>query len=207
MRTKDGIFFSPNYQFIDLNWDDQDDLIDAFEDRINGFYFEPAEKFKEKFDAFSKGLICLSIIDLLSKIETNSNDVGYRYEHWLKKNINNFDSPNPDDPQKTIAYRFYKEFRNILVHECLIENAGQFSYDYNIITCFIKDEDRHIMVINPQILLLSLQKSAKLFFEKLRSDLNSYNFFKDWMMEHFFQDFESSKRNKKGIYDDLGFCK
>lgn len=194
MRTKDGIFFSPNYRFIDINWNNPDNLIDAFEDRINGFYFEPAESLNETFQAFSKGLICISLIDLLSKIETNSDSVGSRYEFWLKKHFSEFNELNPDNQNQTTAYRFYKEFRNSLVHECMIANAGQFSYEYNKMIHFIRDENKHIMVINPEFLIISLQKAFNNYIMLIKEDESEYQSFLNFMRKNFLIDFESAYR-------------
>lgn len=57
MRTKDGLFFSPNYRFFDIGWNNQEKIIDAFQDRINGFYFKPARVLNQNQQAFAAGLV------------------------------------------------------------------------------------------------------------------------------------------------------
>lgn len=196
MRIEDDIHFSPSYRFSDLEWDDQETLINAFEERIYFYYLELAKSLNKQFQAFSRGLICLSLIDLFSKIETNSKKVGYRYEFWLLNHINELNIRNPDNLEQSVPRRFYLEFRNSLVHECLIDKGGQFSYDYNSIVHFIKQSNSHIMIINPMLLLSSIINYSQLFFENLRVDEAQFNNLRNWMFSGFKQDFKNSNKNK-----------
>ncbi len=43
MRIDNKIYFSPNIRFTDIDWDDKCKLIDAFKDRVEGFYLKPAK--------------------------------------------------------------------------------------------------------------------------------------------------------------------
>ena len=43
MRIKDIVHFSPNYKYEYINLDDKNCLIEAFEDRVGGFYLKPIE--------------------------------------------------------------------------------------------------------------------------------------------------------------------
>jgi len=195
MRTKDCIYFSPEYQFIKLKWDNKETLIAAFEDRINGFYFEPAEKLNRKNQAFAAGIICLSVMDLLANIENGSQGVGYRFKYWLRMNIQEFDQPDPDGIYHNLAHRFYKEFRNSLVHECRIKNAGQFSYDYKEIIHFIKDSQRSIMIVNPNLLLHSLKEAFNKYITIIKDDDSEYQKFHRMMNRNFFIDFDCAERD------------
>ena len=145
-------------------------------------------------------MICISLIDLLTKFEKNSNVVGKRYSNWLSNNITLFAALNPDHNNNqgnykiTLAYRFYEEFRCCIVHECRISNAGQFSYDYDIVLKLINDSERHIMVVNPKYLLISLKNIFTEYIEKLRNDKNEYENFQNIIYEDFKDDFEYSNR-------------
>lgn len=192
MRDKDGIYFSPKFRFLDLKWNNKENLIDAFEDRINGFYFEPAEYLNEQNQAFAAGLISLSIIDLLTN--NNSNEVGIHFKYWLRSNVREFNRPDPDSIYHNLAHRFYGEFRNCLIHECRIKNAGQFSYNYNKLIHFIPDFDRHIMVINPKLLISSLKMAFQSYIKTVEEDDFEYKKFHKMMNKNFYTDFESANR-------------
>lgn len=190
MREKDGIYFSPRYKFLKLDWNNSDCLINAFEDRVIGFYFEPAENLNQNNQAFASGLISLSIIDLLAN--NNSNEVGFHFKYWLRTNIKEFNRSDPDGIYHNLSHRFYKEFRNCLIHECRIQNAGQFSYNYDKLIKLIPDSDRHIMVVNPKILLFSLKKAFNSYIEDLRVNESEYKKFHKMMKKKFYTDFESA---------------
>lgn len=53
MRTKDGLYFAPGCTYMNLNFEDKNELINAFYSRINGFYFEPANKLNGKYESFA----------------------------------------------------------------------------------------------------------------------------------------------------------
>lgn len=90
-------------------------MIEAFEDRVNGFYLKPIEEFNKIGYGFASGIICVTTIDFLARIAIGSDKVGERLRVWLKDNI----SANDD-----LANRFSKDFRNGLVHEGRIKNCG-----------------------------------------------------------------------------------
>lgn len=191
MREKDGIYFSPKYKFIKLDWNNEVCLIDAFEDRVIGFYFEPAEKLNKINQAFASGLISLSIIDLLAS--NNSNDVGFHFKYWLRTNIKEFNRPDPDGIYHNLSHRFYKEFRNCLIHECRIKNAGQFSYTYDKLIKFIHDSDRHIMIVNPEILLSSLKIAFQSYIKNIKENESEYKKFHKMMKNNFYTEFERAQ--------------
>ena len=131
MRVNNILLFSPVYKFSDLNWDDEKILIGAFKDRVKGFYIEPAEKLNDDKNGFAAGILCVTTIDFLARITIGADNVGERIERWLSKCITEFNQNDPDDRSRTLARRFYKEFRNGLVHEGRIKNCGQFSDNFN----------------------------------------------------------------------------
>lgn len=71
---------------FDIEWNNQEKIIDAFQDRINGFYFKPASVLNKNKQAFAAGVICITIIDLLTKFDHDYNRVRKRYtQGWLIK--------------------------------------------------------------------------------------------------------------------------
>lgn len=131
MSTVDEeLLFAPGLKYSEIKWDDDDALIEAFKDRVKGFYLDPAKNLNasEKY-AFATGVLCVSTIDLLAclTISCNSGTVGMRFKQWIKDHITAFDNSDPNS--EILADKFYDEFRNGLVHEGRIKNVGQFSYD------------------------------------------------------------------------------
>lgn len=190
MRMEEEVYISPTDTFLDIKWDDPDKLISIFSNRINGFYFEPAEMLNNNGNAFAAGIICLSLIDLFSNIHNGSNKVGFNFKYWLRTNIPEFDQIDPDGIYHNLAHRFYKEFRNSLVHECRIRNAGQFSYDYKSIIYFIGNTERHIMIVNPQILLFNLKEAFDNYLAIITENETEYQKFYRMMRRNFNIDFE-----------------
>jgi hypothetical protein len=124
--------------------------------------------------AFSVGLLCSTAIDFFSAIEFYpSQSVGTRYEDWLLNRIPILDQADPNNPGQTLAKRFYKDFRNGLVHEGRIKNAGQFTFQDGL---FTDDQLFNIvegaMVINP-VILFNLVTDA---FDEYRSEVVSSEF-------------------------------
>lgn len=41
MRIEDGIYFSPNVKYYDVDFNHPEELVEAFRDRIKQYYIEP----------------------------------------------------------------------------------------------------------------------------------------------------------------------
>jgi len=190
MRVGDILYFSPNYKFSVLNWDDKKILIDAFKDRVKGFYIEPAEKLNDDKNGFAAGVLCVTTIDFLARITIGSDNPGERIERWLRKCITEFNQNDPDDQSRTLARRFYKEFRNGLVHEGRIKNCGQFSNNFSEL---IHMEDK-IMVINSVLLLEAIKTSFETYMDNVENDTSLFHQFRRALIRDFGDDVEWAKR-------------
>ena len=187
---KGELQFSPNHTFkeIDIALKNKDKLalIDAFKDRISGFYLNPAKELnKNDFNAFAMGILCVSTIDCLACIINCKPQVGKRFEEWVRKNLTEFDKPNPDNKSKTLAYRFYDEFRCGLVHEGRIKNSGQFSYKYNELVCMLKG----VMLVNPDIMLKKINDSFEIYISKVKTEDTEFEKLNDYL-ENFDKEIE-----------------
>jgi len=190
MRVGDILYFSPKYKFSVLNWDDKKILIDAFKDRVKGFYIEPAEKLNDDKNGFAAGVLCVTTIDFLARITIGSDNAGERIERWLRKCITEFNQNDPDDRSRTLARRFYKEFRNGLVHEGRIKSCGQFSDNYSEL---IHREDK-IIVINPVLLLEAIKTSFGTYMDNVENDTSLFHRFRCALIRDFGDDVEWAKR-------------
>ncbi len=127
-NVDDELLFAPGLKYSEIKWDDDDALIEAFKERVKGFYLDPAQNLNDsKKYPFATGVLCVSTIDLLAclTISCNSGTVGIRFKQWIKEHITAFDSPNPNS--ELVADKFYDEFRNGLVNEGRIKNAMFFA--------------------------------------------------------------------------------
>lgn len=178
MRIGDVLFFAPNHRFADLNLGDSTSLIKAFKARVEGFYLVPARKLLEADDAFAAGVICVTLIDFIARYSSGGKEaVGARFTSWLKDNIAEFKDPDPLKPLRTLAGRFYDDFRNGLVHEGRIKNLGQFStdlrepHDFPARLLALIDGG---MIVNPALLIGKTDEAITRYFESVLKDVSEF---------------------------------
>lgn len=173
MRTQDGFYFSPQNTFMSLHFDNKKGLINAFYSRIEGFYIKPAIKLDGTFEAFASGALCVCAIDILARLEYGDNTgVGDRFKKWvrayLKSDFNDFGNEVKQYHQHvTFDDILYECFRNGLVHEGVIKQGFQFSYETGKKLFYVESE---IVVINPKVLLSKVYDSLNVFVKKLKDD-------------------------------------
>ena len=190
MRIGDLLHFSPNFKFSELDWNDSDRLIEAFEDRVLGFYLNPAEKLCKNGDGFACGVLCSTAIDFVAGIETEERDVGPRIKEWLSSHIGDFARNISATSNRTFAELFYLNFRNGLIHEGRIKELGQFSYDTPEIVS-MKDG---VMLVNPQLLLTEVKSAFLRYCDKLRNDESILNEFRRNMIRNFGEEVNRAKQ-------------
>jgi hypothetical protein len=156
----------------------------------------PARKLNnEKNSAFAVGVLCVATIDFLARIETGSDKVKERFGEWIKNNIEKFNKRDPDNVSQTLAQRFYDEFRNGLVHEGRIKNAGQFSYDCNELVDTIKASGAGtVMRINPDCLLGAIAVAIERYLCRLRAEKFVFEVFKCALIRDFGRDYEYASK-------------
>jgi len=143
--------FSTNYNLIDVN---KDNVIKAFKERIENYYFKPIEMLLNQKDfGFAATSLLASLVDIFAKTQkhdTTNIKNRNKYIEWIKKNLE-FDTKVSKD--------FYENFRCGLLHAGCIESGGQISYEPNEL--WVQDK-KHI-VINPKYL-----------YQKLKTIFNDY---------------------------------
>lgn len=152
MRTGDVLYFSPHFRFSDLDVGDTGKLIEALRDRLMGFYLEPASRLLKTGDAFAAGLLCCTAVDFVALCSGDEHP-----EMWLRKNIRDFGG------DEELASKFWKWFRDGLVHEGRIKAFGQFSMDFPNLLKVVGPA----LVVNPQLLLEAIQGAFQSYFEQL----------------------------------------
>lgn len=187
MKVGDILYFSPNYKFNQIDWDNKEELIKAFKDRVDGFYLNPADDLNKKEYGFVAGLVCVTTIDFIARISVGGK-VGYRFKKWLCKNIPHFNKKDPNNSNKTLAKRFYDEFRNGLVHEGRIKDCGQFSYEFKD-TISVNDG---VMLINPEILLKDIKKAFEEYIREVKENQEAFGKLKEALKRDFQGDVDYS---------------
>jgi hypothetical protein len=161
MRLEDVVYFSPEFKFSDLDFTNEEFLIRAFRDRIEGYYLKAAEDALAHDHFFACGLLCCSVIDLLADKVS-----GLPPGLWVHQNIERFKT------DKKLAIDFWICFRHGLSHEGRVKNlkksvrSGQFSCDFDQ---FVVAED-NMIVVNPRLLL---QETRSAFDRFCSSDQKS----------------------------------
>lgn len=138
MRIGDFLYFSPHYRFSDLDFDKPDVVANAFQDRVEGFYFQPAGRLVESEDGFAAGLVICAGIEFIATAWRKQ-----KPEDWLKSNLQVF------AVDKFLANQFWQNFRHGLAHEGRIKSFGQFSLALR--ETVVKYSGT--LIVNPKLLL------------------------------------------------------
>lgn len=174
MREEDKLHFSPKYIFGDIDFNNKEKLIDAFNDRVYGFYLNPAKLLDDNRLGFACALMCAVAIDFLARLVYPNFAPGLRIRYWLKDNIPEFNNGD-------FAARFYEYFRCGLVHEGRIKNPGEFSYESSHV---VAAEDG-IVRINPSLLLKKIERALTEYLIKLQKDSVAFDNFRRCLKKDF----------------------
>jgi hypothetical protein len=164
VKVGDELFFSPKFKFKDLDWENSDQLIAAFENRVVGWYLLPASRFRDNNDGFACGVICVTAIDFLARVQSGDDNTVNRIVNWLSSEIPEFGQTCPHCGS-SFAYLFYSNFRNGLVHEGRIKKLGQFTFD-NIPGVVVVNDG--VMLVNVVLLLSNINRAFSRYISLLK---------------------------------------
>ena len=187
MNIKDIIYYSQNVMMEDLDFDDKESLLYAFQDRMENYYFLPIKQLNGLRYAFAAGILLLSLIDAFARYSTRIDEVGPRIKEWVKHNLN-LEYYSEREIEK-IAGVIYKDFRCGLLHESHIKNCGQFSYEVGSAVYL----ERDFVIINPSLLFKEIESYFQQFINDLAVDEELYGIFLDRMRK----DFEEEQKRFK----------
>jgi hypothetical protein len=156
MRIGDVLYFSPWYRFAELDFDDAETLVDAFRDRVEGFYLLPASRLLDEGHAFAGGLLSCAAIEFIATVsgEDSAPD-------WIQKNIPEFQK----DPKLT--ERFWNFFRNGLAHEGRVKSFGQGSGQFSFELPEMLTTAGSVMIVNPRSLLDAVRNTFQSYCKNL----------------------------------------
>jgi hypothetical protein len=153
MRIDDVVYFSPSTRIKDLNFDNIEALISAFKERIESYYFDPAEFLNQKKMAFASGIMTMTAIDALCYFQyPGITGNGARQRRFYFEHI--IPSLRSQTDKDCLAKDIVEFYRNGLIHEGRVKNCAQFSYDYSEMIF----EAEGFLIINPKLLLKQTQE-------------------------------------------------
>lgn len=126
MRIGDFLYFAPGLPFSNLNLDSVD-LGTNWEQRIRGFYLEPAAVLISAKHAFAAGLLIVSAIDAMSRYEATPRRVGKRFVGEEFKSFVQLELPSFS--LKKDAEDLYDKYRNGLAHEARLKRGAEFDLE------------------------------------------------------------------------------
>jgi len=181
MKVKDSLMFSPHFRFNKIDWTDGKNIIEAFEDRIRGYYIYPTRLLNKEKQAFVSTLISASVIDCISRVfSMKENNNGKNYIKWLKNNIEAFNC-NSSTYNKSLARLFYENFRNSIVHEGRAKQGFQFDYDAEELII----EKESILILNPTLLVEAIEGTFGNNLDIIKEDNERLASLKDFLIKDF----------------------
>lgn len=182
MLEKNEKMFSPKYKFSQIDPNNFTDLIEKFEDRMNGWYFNPANiLLKNKHTGFPVMAIACIIVDTLAgyfkglERDTEESD----FIEFLREKIPELHTELPLECQnkypnlrkKDYAYAIYKAFRCGILHEARIKHYGAISEEN--VELIKYDAKSGWILINPRNLVAKLEEVFNEYIKNLKNGENA----------------------------------
>jgi hypothetical protein len=146
MRIGDILYFSPNVKFADLGTAGPQLLLEAFRDRVDGYYLRPAMRSIEAGDAFAGGIVCCAAIELIADMLADQQP-----GDWLAANIPEF--------AKAETRPFWGYFRDGLIHEGRIRGNEQLSGQFSLQAPRTVEQIGSLLIVNPGLLLKAVAEA------------------------------------------------
>lgn len=196
MRIGEILYFSRGYKFEDIDFENKEQILEAFKDRIVGWYLDPAGillscsnavKEEEKMGEvigyeFAAATLIAAAIDAIARYWYGKLDneiikvrggVGRRIKKWLIKYVGkDFTKTIENRENKTLARIFYEDFRNKLVHAARVDNGGQFYSRLPEMSGKIIDynEQTNIVIVNTKELLEAVKEGLNEYIDELEKN-------------------------------------
>jgi hypothetical protein len=175
------LWFAPDRRMANIDLDDPVGLIDAFRDRVEGFFLEPARHLKtmaqEEASLFASALICAATIESLARFDPTVRNSNQPIADWLYVNIPQFCR---DVGGKSAATYFDERFRNGLVHEGYVASLGRLGNLDEVVTI-----DRDVVTVDPFLLIEEIANWLSRFQDDLKDNRRDVRAFQHRMKELF----------------------
>jgi hypothetical protein len=192
MREGDDLYFAPGLRFREVKLRERI-LAEQLRRRIEGFYLEPARLCIENGHAFAAGVLIVSTIDFLAGLDHGAEPlegrkVGKDFRGFVRSQLTSFGSGDLDQ-------RFYDEFRNGLIHEGRIKNAGEFSFN--------RDQTVRLaggrLSVNPALLLGEVQAALEEKLRRIVEDNSERRFVAGRLQSQFSKEFSLVERAQTAV--------
>ena len=149
---------------LDIRFDQVDlqggDALPAqYQQRMAGFYIEPAVVCADLGHAFAAGVLLVTCIDGMARLRYGDGVVRHRFIRLAQEELVSFQGD-------ALAERFYEDFRNGLVHEGRVKNGGQFSLEVDETV----KELQGLLLINPARLAVEVREALYQYITLLATD-------------------------------------
>jgi len=158
VKIGDILYFSPRYPFSGLDFEKPETIARAFQDRVEGFYFQAAAHLVDGCHAFAAGLVICAGVEFIAIAWGRQ-----KPPEWLRENVEAFRGNPP------LANKFWERFRHGLTHEGRVKSFGQFSCE----TEEIVSEQDDVMVVNPALLLGAVEDAFHDWCETMTPERSS----------------------------------
>lgn len=159
MDTPNGYLFAPNIEFKDLDLSDFLSIVEAFRQRIEGWFFEPiGQLMGNKDNLFVITSIECMIVDALRGFWSGKDSSGVDFVDFLVKCLK---------IRSDIAEEFYKRFRNGILHQTNIKKKSVISES---VRDFLFD-NTGVLFFNP----IGFYDQLRVYFNEYLKELKSRN--------------------------------
>lgn len=177
MRLDGKYFFSPTDEFKNLDLNEFNQIVGAFERRIRGWFFEPLEKMlaKESELFIASAVECMLVDSLSGFVYGRRNTTNTDFTSFVRSELK---FPEP------IASAFYDRFRCGILHQTSIKEKSCISLELEHESLHL--DDNNVLFFNPRNFYVMLRKYFAYYMEKLQQDVSTQINFR----EHFKHLFE-----------------
>jgi hypothetical protein len=171
------LYFAPGLLMKDLDLDDHESVLSAFEQRVKGLFLSPIRALERRENGeegalFAGALLVAALIESVARVETGSDAQGTLIKQWLETHIEAFQGTVVFAPgrtarpeTKTLADVFEYRFRNGLAHSGYVASLGRLSRSIDGPVTVAAD----IVIVNPFSLADAVEQCIDIFAADLRA--------------------------------------
>ncbi len=192
------LYFAPGIPMKDINLDDPESVLHAFEHRVRGLFLAPIrtlenQAYGEEGALFAAALLVAALIESVARVETGSEAQGTLIKQWLESHIEAFREKVILGPgraagpeSRTLADVFEYRFRNGLAHNGYVASLGRLSRAFHGPVSVSGD----IVTVNPFFLADTVERCIEGFAADLRAGRRDIRRFAHHVAQQFREEVE-----------------
>jgi hypothetical protein len=194
------LFFAPGIKMAEINFDDHQALIDAFEKRVKGLFIQPVFCLREipgkEGALFASALLIAALVESLARVE-GLDEERKPIAAWLTRHVPEFARELDFQGRKTAADVFEERFRNGLAHSGYVASLGRLSDEINV-PVLIADG---IVTVNPFRLIEAVESAFDRFLGELRDGRRDRRRFSYDLSEQFQEEVTRAQREEAAAWN------